>query len=86
MATMTDIVTDQVRTDADEGITLKSICTTECLRILESRYNKSEPIVLGTPTVRVIPQGHKVSSSNDEPIGTNWSCDWVTGDMSLPSK
>ena len=71
MATMTDIVTDQVRTDADEGITLKSICTTECLRILESRYNKSEPIVLGTPTVCLVPQGHKVGPCNDEPIGTD---------------
>ena len=68
---MTNNATDQVRTDAYEGITLKSICTTKCLQILESRYNKSEPIVLGTPTVCLVPQDPTVGPCNDELIGTD---------------
>ena len=67
MATMTHIVTYQVRTDAKELVTLKSICTTKCLWILESRYNKSEQIVLCPPTVCLVSQGHKIGPRDDEP-------------------
>jgi len=85
MATMTNIVTHQVWADANEGVTLKSICTTKCLRILESRYNKSEPIVFSAPTVSLVPQGHKVGPRDDEPIGSNWAGLGVTGNVSPPS-
>ena len=45
VATVTDTVTDQVRTDTDVGVALKAASTTQGLSVLESRDNEGEAVV-----------------------------------------
>ena len=45
MTTVTDTVTDQVRTDTDVGVALKAASTTQGLSVLESRDNEGEAVV-----------------------------------------
>ena len=83
MATVTDAVTDQVRTDTDVSVALESLRTAECLRVLESCDDEGEPIVLSAPAVRLISQRHKVGPRDDEPIAAHRTWLGVTGDVSL---
>ena len=52
-------------------ITLEGIRTTKSLGVFESSDDKSEAIIISSPTVSVVSQSDKVSSGDDETIATN---------------
>ena len=86
MSTVTNIVTHQVRINADQRVTREPICTAKCLRVLESRNDKGEPVTLCSPTICVISQGDKIRPGDDEPLGTNRGRLGITGDVSLATR
>ena len=71
MAAVTHTVTDEVRTDADVGVTLKAASTAESLSVLESRDDEREPVVGGAPAVCVVSECHVVGPGDDEPIAAH---------------
>ena len=81
-----DVVAHQVGADTEEGVALKSICAAKCLRVLESRDNESEAVVLGAPAVCLVSQGDEVGPGDDEPLGPHRAGLGVTGDVGLEHK
>ena len=71
MAAVTHTVTDEVRTDADVGVTLKAASTAESLSVLESRDDEREAVVGGAPAVCVVAECHVVGPGDDEPIAAH---------------
>ena len=76
-------VAHEVGTYAEHRIALEGFCAAKGLRVLESRDNKSEPIVLGAPAVRLVAQGYKVGPRDDEPLGADGAWLGVAGDVRL---
>ena len=83
VAAVTDAVTDQVRADADVGVALESLGTAEVLRVLESRDDEAEAVVLSAPAVGLVSQSHKVGPGDDEPVAAHGAGLGVTGDVGL---
>ena len=83
VAAVTDAVTDQVRADADVGVALESLGTAEVLRVLESRDDEAEAVVLSAPAVGLVSQCHKVGPGDDEPVAAHGAGLGVTGDVGL---
>ena len=71
MATVTHIVTHQVRTDADVGATLKARVAAQALGVLEGGDDKGEAVGVGAPAVSVVPQGDKVGPGDDEAVAAH---------------
>ena len=83
MAAVTHTVTDEVRTDADVGVTLKAASTAESLSVLESRDDEREAVVGGAPAVCVVAECHVVGPGDDEPIAAHRAGLRVAGYVSL---
>ena len=83
VSTVTDAVTDQVRTDTDVRVALKAASTAECLGVLESCDDEAEAVVGGAPAVRVVAQGDVVGPGDDEPVAAHRAGLGVTGDVGL---
>ena len=71
MATVTHIVTHQVRTDADVGPTLEAGAAAQTLGVLEGRDDEGEAVGVGAPAVSAVSQGHKVGPGDDEAIAAH---------------
>ena len=71
MTTVTDAVTDQVRTDTDVRVTLKASSTAEGLGVLESCDDEGEAVTGGAPAVCVVAESDVVGPGDDEPIAAH---------------
>lgn len=71
MSAVTDAVTGEVRRDADVRVALEAVQTVEGTGVLESRDHESEPIILRSPGVGAVPQGHEVGAGYYKTVRTD---------------